>query len=110
MATSLASGSVFMGVQRVFQAGERLLVNHAELVRLESREQIASVVTRFGFLAVGCWFLLSAWLGLVVTVIVAFDTVPLATRIGAATFVQALVGLGLCLGARRVKRGGGDAS
>jgi small-conductance mechanosensitive channel len=110
VANGLANGSLLTGVQRVFEAGERLLVNHAELVRLESREQIASVVTRFGLMALGAVFLLSAWLGLLVTAIVALDALPLATRIGAATALQGLIGGALLLAARRAKEEPGDAS
>lgn len=101
VANGVATGSFLTGVYRVFEAGERLLVNHAELVRLESREQIAAVVMRFGLVAAGLVFLFSAWLGLLATAVVAFDQVPLAARIAAAALVQLLIGVGMLVAGRR---------
>jgi hypothetical protein len=110
MANGVASDSFLMGVFRVFEAGERLLVDHAELVRLESREKLVSFATRFGLVAVGTWFLLTAWLGLLATAIVAFDELPLAARIGLASLAQLAVGIGMLVAARRAKHGDGNAT
>ena len=104
MANGIATGSAFAGVVRVFQAGERLLVDQAELVRLESHEKIASVMLRFGLAAAAVWFLLTAWLGLLATAIVAFDAQPLALRIGLAALAQLGVGLALLTAARFARR------
>jgi hypothetical protein len=110
VANGAASGSFLTSAYRVFEAGERLLVDQAQLVRLESREQISAVVTRFGLVAAGIVFLFSAWLGLLATAIVAFDAVPLAGRIGAATLAQLLIGGAMLVISRRAKEGASDAT
>jgi hypothetical protein len=110
VADGAANGSFLTGVYRVFEAGERLLVSHTELVRIESREQIAAVATRFGLVVAGLVFLFSAWLGLLATAIVAFDDVSLVWRIAAATLAQLLIGSALLIAARRAKGGASDAT
>ncbi len=110
MANGVASGSFLTGVYRVFEAGERLLVNHAELVRLESREQIASFATRIGLVAAWLVFLFSAWLGVIAAAIVAFDQVPLVWRIAAASLVQLCIAAGLFVAARRGREGPSDGA
>jgi uncharacterized membrane protein len=110
VADGAANGSLLTGVYRVFEAGERLLVNHAELLRLESRQQIAAFATRIGLVAAGLLFLFSAWLGVIVAAVVAFDQVPLAWRIAIAALVQLGIGVGLLLAARREKEAKEDES
>jgi hypothetical protein len=103
MANGVAAGGLLSGVVRVFAAGERLLVDQAELVRLESRERLASFAMRMGLAAAAALFLLIAWVGGFVAAIVAFDAVPLAARIALAALVQLVVGAGLLFAARRMK-------
>jgi hypothetical protein len=110
MANGVARGSLLMDVYRVFTAGERLLVDQAELVRLESLEKVAAVATRLGLFAAALVFLLTAWLGLLAAVIVAFDGVALAARLGGAALVQLLIGAALVVAARRASSGGRDAT
>ena len=110
MANGVASGSFLTGVYRVFEAGERLLVNHAELVRLESREQIGAFAMRIGLVAAGLVFLFSAWLGVIAVAIVAFDQVPLIWRIAAASLVQLGIATGMLVAARRGKEGPSDGA
>lgn len=109
MADGAANGSLLTGLYRVFEAGERLLVSHAELVRLESREQIAAFATRIGLVAGAIVFLFSAWVGLIATAIVAFDEVPLVWRIAAATLLHLLIGIAMLVAARRTQEGESDA-
>jgi putative superfamily III holin-X len=104
-----ANGSFLTSVHRVFEAGERLLFDQAALVRLESGEKLAALATRFGLVAAGCMFLLTAWLGLVATAIVAFDGVPLAWRVGVAAVGQLVIGIALLVAARRSPQGEHDA-
>ncbi|HXK24615.1 MAG TPA: hypothetical protein VMS55_18235 [Myxococcota bacterium] len=110
MANGIGGGSVLTGVHRVFQAGERLLFDRAELVRLESREQLSAAAARFGIAAVGFLFLFTAWLGLLATAIVAFDGVPLAWRIGGAAVAQLLIAIAMLVAARRSKGAESDAT
>jgi hypothetical protein len=110
MANGGADGSLMTGVQRVFEAGERLLFDQAQLVRLESREKLSAVAARFGLAAAGFVFLLTAWLGLLAAGIVALDGVPLAWRIGGAAGAQLLIGIALLAVARRSPPGGNDAA
>ena len=109
-----ANGSFLTDVHRVFDAGERLLLDQAELVRLDWRIKLSGVATRFGLALAGFVLLLLAWLGLVVAAITALDGVPLAWRIGGAAVVQLLIGLALLLAARlaarRTPRGENDAT
>jgi putative superfamily III holin-X len=109
MANGGANGSFLTGVHRVFEAGERLLFDRAELVRLESRERLSAAAARFGFAAAGSVFLLTAWFGLLAAGIVALDGVPLAWRIGAAAVAQLLIGIALFAAARRSPGGENDA-
>jgi hypothetical protein len=110
MANGVAGGSVLTSVYRVFEAGERLLFDQAELVRLESREKLSAVVARFGLAAAGFLFLFTAWLGVLATAIVAFDSVPLAWRIGGAAVAQLLIAIAMLVGARRSNGGESDAT
>lgn len=109
MANGVAATGLLAGVVRVFEAGERLLVDQAELVRLESRERIAGFAVRVGLAAAGAVFLFTAWVGAFVAAIVALDGLPLAARIALASLVQVAVGAALLVAARRVK-GDGDAA
>jgi putative superfamily III holin-X len=110
MANVVAGDSILTGVHRVFEAGERLLFDEAELVRLESREKLSAVAARFGIAAAGLVFLFTAWLGLLTTAIVAFDGVPLAWRIGGAAAAQLLIAIAMLLAARRSKGAESDAT
>jgi hypothetical protein len=103
MANGVGATGLLAGVVRVFEAGERLLVDQAELVRLESREQLASFAARMGLAMAALVFVFTAWIGALVAAIVAFDELPLAARIGLAALAQLAVGLGLFVAARRVK-------
>ncbi|HTO09571.1 MAG TPA: phage holin family protein [Myxococcota bacterium] len=103
MANGIATTGLLAGVIRVFEAGERLLVDQTELVRLESRERIASFAARVGFAVAAALFLFTAWIGAFVAAIVALDTLPLAARIALAALVQLVVGIALLLVARRGK-------
>jgi hypothetical protein len=105
-----ANGSFLTGVYRVFEAGERLLFDQAELVRLESREKLSAAAARFGLAAAGFVFLLTAWLGLLAAGIVALDGVPLAWRLGGAAVAQLLIGIALLVAARRSQGGENDAT
>jgi hypothetical protein len=109
MANRGADGSFLTGVYRVFEAGERLLFDQAELVRLESREKLSAVAARVGLAAAGFVFLLTAWLGVLAAGIVALDGVPLAWRIGGAAVAQLLIGIALLVAARRSPGGANDA-
>jgi hypothetical protein len=110
MANGGANGSFLTGVYRVFEAGERLLFDQAELVRLESREKLSAVAARLGLAAAGFVFLLTAWLGVLAAGIVALDGVPLAWRIGGAAVAQLLIGIALLVAARRALGGDNDAT
>jgi len=106
MANGLAaSGGLLSGVYRVFEAGERLLVDQAELVRLESREKLASFAARVGLIAGGLVFLFLAWVAGWVAAIVAFDAIPVAARIGLAGLAQLVVGGALIAASRRAEKG-----
>ncbi|HTO53288.1 MAG TPA: phage holin family protein [Myxococcota bacterium] len=101
MANGVATTGLLSGMVRVFEAGERLLVDQAELVRLESREKLAFFVTRFGLIAGGVVFLFTAWVAAWVAAIVAVDAIPLAARIATAALAQLAVGAGMLFAARR---------
>ena len=110
MATPAPTGSFVTGLFRVFEAGERLLVEQAELLRLDSREKLGAFATRFGLSALGALCLFTAWLGLLAAAVVAFDTLPLGARIALAALAQLAVGAVLLAAARRsgAGDGGGD--
>jgi hypothetical protein len=110
MTNGVAGGSILTGVHRVFEAGERLLFDQAQLVRLESTEKFSAVAVRFGIAAAGVVFLFTAWLGLLATAIVALDGVPLAWRIGGAAVAQLLIAIAMLVAARRSKGAESDAT
>lgn len=110
VANGVAGDSLLTGVVRVFAAGERLLVDRAALVRIDSREMLETAATRVGLAAAGLVFLFTAWLALLATAIIAFDGVPLAARIGGAALAQLLIGAALLVAARRAKGGASDAT
>ncbi|HTO69438.1 MAG TPA: hypothetical protein VMR31_06215 [Myxococcota bacterium] len=100
-APSVANGSFVSGLFRVFEAGEKLLIERAELLRLDSREKIAAVAARAGLVAVGAACLFTAWLGLLVAWVVACDDVwTLGGRIATAIGAQLVVGIALIVAAR----------
>ena len=100
MANPMIAGSFVASLMRVVEAGEKLLVEQAELVKLDSRERIASVALRAGLLALGALALFTAWLGLLVAWVVVFDALTLAARIALALVAQTLLGIGLLWVAR----------
>jgi len=104
MANGVATTGLWSGVYRVFEASERLLVDQAELVRLESREKLASYAARVGLMAVGAVFLFTAWMGILVAVIVALDEIPLAWRITLAALTQLVAGVLMIAYGRRARR------
>jgi len=110
MANGVATGSFVSGLFRVFQAGERLLIEQAELLRLDSRERIGAVAARVGLVALGALCLFTAWLGLLLGWVIAFDDVwTLRGRIGAAVAAQLALGVAFLLGARRARVATDDA-
>jgi hypothetical protein len=108
VATPVASGGFVSGLFRVFEAGERLLVEQAELLRLDSREKLSSFAARFGIGALGALCVFTAWLGFLAAAVVTFDLLPLGTRLALAALAQLALGVGLILAARRRSKGGGD--
>jgi hypothetical protein len=111
MANGVATGSFVSGLFRVFQAGEKLLIEQAELLRLDSRERIAMAAARAGLVALGALFLFTGWLGLLIGWVVAFDDVwTLPARIGVAVAAQLVVGVALLVGARRARPISDDSS
>ena len=110
MATPLANGSFVSGLYRVFEAGERLLVEQAELFRLDSREKLGSFAARFGLGALGAVCLFTAWLGLLAAAVVQFDqTITLGGRLALAALAQLVLGVVLIAAARRGTKGESDA-
>ena len=109
MPTPLANGSFVSGLFRVFEAGERLLVEQAELFRLDSREKLGSFATHFGVSALGALCVFTAWLGLLAAAVVAFDAIPLGGRLALAALAQLALGVVLIAVSRRGMRGEGDA-
>ena len=110
VATPVANGSFVSGVFRVFEAGERLLVEQAELLRLDSRQKLGSFAARFGVGALGALCVFTAWLGFLAAAVVAFDALPLGARLALAALAQLALGIGLIAAARRrVKGEDGDA-
>ena len=111
VATPLANGSFVSGLYRVFEAGERLLVEHAELFRLDSREKLGSFAARFGLCALGAVCLFTAWLGLLAAAVVQFDqTITLGGRLALAALAQLVLGVVLIAVARRGTKGEGDGN
>ncbi len=111
VAAPLANGSFVSGLFRVFEAGERLLVEQAELFRLDSREKLGSFAARFGLGALGVLCLLTAWLGLLAAAVVQFDqTLTLGGRLALAALAQLALGIALIAAARRNIKGEGNAS
>jgi len=100
-----ARGSFLTSAYRVLAAGERLLWDEAELVRLESREKISDAATRVGALL----FVFTAWLAVLASLIVALDGVPLAWRLAGAAVVQLLIAVAMLVVARRWSGGASDA-
>jgi hypothetical protein len=110
MPNGLAATSFLGSLYRVFHAGERLLVEEAELMRLDSQERIVSAAAKVGFMALGGLFLWTAWLGVLITWVVAFDGVlTLAGRLGLAILAQVVLGSGFLIAARR-ERSSRDAA
>ena len=110
MATPVANGSFVSGLFRVFEAGERLLVEQAELFRLDSREKLGSFAARFGLGAIGAICVLTAWLGLLAAAVVQFDqTLTLGGRLALAALAQLALGVALIAAARRNTKGDGHA-
>jgi hypothetical protein len=110
VAAPVASGSFVSGLFRVFEAGERLLVEQAELLRLDSREKLGSFAARFGIGALGALCVFTAWLGFLAAAVVAFDALPLGARLALAALAQLALGVGLIAVARsRSKSEDGDA-
>lgn len=103
MSSAVGTGSVVSSLVRVFTAGEKLLIEQAELIRLDSREKIASVATRIGLVAVGGVFLFTAWIGVLITFVVAVDSLTLEARIGIVALAQFVIGAALVFAARRGK-------
>lgn len=101
MATPVPTGSFVTGLFRVFEAGERLLVEQAELLRLDSRARIGALAARFGLGALGGLCMFTAWLGFLAAAVVAFDGVPLGARLALAALAQLLVGIAFLAAARR---------
>lgn len=101
MATPVPSGSFVTGLFRVFAAGERLLVEQAELFRLDSRAKLGAFAARFGLGAIGALCLFTAWLGLLAAAVVAFDAIPLGARLALAALAQLVVGVAFLAAARR---------
>lgn len=95
MANGMIAGSFVASLMRVVEAGEKLLVEQVELVKLDSRERIASVALRAGLLVLGVLALFTAWLGLLVAWVVVADSLTLAARIAVALVAQTLLGIGL---------------
>ena len=95
MANPMIAGSFVGSLMRVVAAGEKLLVEQAELVKLDSRERIASVALRAGLLMLGVLALFTAWVGLLVAWVVVFDSPTLGARIALALLAQTLLGIGL---------------
>jgi hypothetical protein len=108
VATPVANGSFVSGVFRVFEAGERLLVEQAELLRLDSREKLGSFLARSGLGALGALCVFTAWLGFLSAAVVAFDALPLGTRLALAASAQLALGIGLIAVARRRTKGEED--
>ena len=110
VATPAANGSFVSGLFRVFEAGERLLVEQAELLRLDSREKLGSFAARIGVGALGALCVFTAWLGFLAAAVVAFDALPLGGRLALAALAQLALGIGLIAVARRRQKGeDGDA-
>lgn len=109
MTAPAATGSFVTGLFRVFEAGERLLVEQAELFRLDSREKLGSFAARFGISALGALCVFTAWLGLLAAGVVAFDGIPLAGRLALAALAQLGLGVVLIAAARRGAKGESDA-
>ena len=101
MATPVPSGSFVTGLFRVFEAGERLLVEQAELLRLDSRAKLGAFAARFGLGALGALCVFTAWLGLLAAAVVAFDGIPLGARRARAALAQRVVGVAFLAAARR---------
>ena len=110
VSTGASSGSVVSGLFRVFEAGERLLIEQAELLRLDSREKLGSFATHLGLGALGALCMFTAWLGFLAAAVVAFDVLPLGARLALAAGAQLALGVGLIAAARsRTKEEAGDA-
>lgn len=102
VATPLATGTFVSGLFRVFTAGERLLVEQAELFRLDSRDKLSSFAVRFGLGALGAICIFTAWLGLLAAAVVQFDgTITLGGRLALAALAQLVLGAVLIAAARR---------
>jgi hypothetical protein len=102
VANGVAAGSFVGGLFRVFEAGEKLLIEQAELLRLDSRERLAAVAARAGLFALGAAFIFTAWIGLLIAWVVAFDDVwTLGARIGLALGAQVVLGVAFIVAARR---------
>jgi|SRR6516165_2016967 membrane protein YdbS with pleckstrin-like domain len=102
MANGVATGSLVSGLFRVFEAGEKLLVEQVELLRLDSRERVVSVMARAGLLALGTVFIFSAWIGLLIAWVAAFDEVwTLGARLAVALGAQVVLGVICIVAARR---------
>jgi len=104
-----ARGSFLTSAYRVLAAGERLLWDEAELVRLESREKISDAATRVGLGVGALLFVFTAWLAVLASLIVALDGVPLAWRLAGAAVVQLLIAVAMLVVARRWSGGASDA-
>jgi putative superfamily III holin-X len=101
--------SFLTSAYRVLAAGERLLWDEAQLVRLDSREKISDAATRVGLGLGALLFVFTGWLALLASVIVALDGVPLAWRLAGAAVVQLLIAIAMLVAARRSSGGASDA-